>query len=102
MKVLSLAVFCLWGLAAVSASTDDAITEEDAALSSDNLTDIFSSNLTAYKPSGIVVAFHNLPHWTNPKPGVVTQDPEPVFKSGNDPKSYPYFLSLLGYELIDH
>jgi len=101
MKFLSIVTLFLLNFIS-SLAQDGTVTSTDTTVvpTTSNFTAILHSNLTDYKPSGIVLAFHNLPHWENPRPGIIKQSEDPVFKTGSDPKAHDYYLSLVGFPTL--
>ena len=65
-----------------------------------NISEVLKGNLSEYKPSGLVKGFHNLPHWRNDQPGVVTVDPKPVFRAGSEEGVNEYYMSLIGFPIL--
>ena len=65
-----------------------------------NISEVLKGNLSDYKPSSLVKSFHNLPHWRNDQPGVVTVDPKPVFRAGSEEGVHEYTMSLIGFPIL--
>jgi len=89
----------LMGLGLVSSQTPTASPTIDVGLVPLNISHV-PANFT-YQPSGIVLAFHNLPHFTNPKPGIVGVNSKPVFTANpSDPNTRTYLMQLVGFPIL--